>query len=372
MPEALTPKQRSAAAQQWRSLIMRECRDLGSLERIRARALRDHDVQSDAELRGTVQSDLDRRRAELQREEQEERDRQRSSKPPAKSRPAASRPYDSGGRANRDFASDFESKAPPSASTSPRPSPPPPDPDREAARKLVADLIAAMKSGDEDTARTVCARLRTLHGRRSEVVSAADLDQYDQRIEKLRARLEQFRGQIDTMARAAVVAARGGDAEAAVNLMRRLSAIHVAHPRLLDEPGLEQIRRDIVAANEGHEDGLTSRRLLEREAAVSAKVKRLTKAVHDFHGIVCTVPETSREFRRAEAVYQQVLQEVRLHEEGWLAEYVLEIADVLAEWSVPPRGAEKRIDRFHEKVRLGIEQIHKKMDQIDSKRRGAK
>ena len=36
----------------------------------------------------------------------------------------------------------------------------------------------------------MCAQLRTLHGRRSEIVSAGDLEQYEQRIEKLRARWE--------------------------------------------------------------------------------------------------------------------------------------------------------------------------------------
>ena len=201
----------------------------------------------------------------------------------------------------------------------------------------------------------MCTQLRTLHGRRSEIVSAADLERYEQRIEKLRARLEEFRSQIGTMARDALAAARRGDAEAAAKLLRRLSAIRVAQPRLLDEPGLEKIHQDIIGANEGHEDRLRTRSLIERE-----------RAVDDFHRIVCTVPETSAEFRRGEKVYLQVLDEVRLHEEDWLAEFVLELADVLAEWSVPPPGAEQQIDRFLEKVRVGIERIHKQMGEIDT------
>jgi len=292
-------------------------------------------------------------------------------------KPAAVPPRQYSGTSRRDdadrlgFPSDnlhsgFASRPTPSVA------PPPPDPDWVALRKLVADLSEALRSGDEDAARTVCTQLRTLHGRRSKIVSAADLERYEQRIEKLRARLEEFRGQIDTMARDALAAARRGDAEAAAKLMRRLSAIHVAHPRLLDEPGLERIRQDIIVANEGHEDGLTTRRLIERERAVAAKMKRLAAAVNDFHRFVCTVPETSAEFRRAEEVYLQVLQEVRLHEEDWLAEFVLEVADVLAEWSVPPPGAEQQIDRFLEKVRVGIERIHKEMGEIDSERGGVK
>ncbi len=367
MPEDLTPKQRDTVLQQWRSLIVREGRDLDSLERISSRALQDRDIRADAQLQSMVQAELNRRRAELQREQQSEQRAQPSSKPPPKYRPSASRRDDPGWRTSPDFASEFQPAARPAP---PDPTPPAPDPDWVALRKLVVDLSEALKSGDEAAARTVCAQLRTLHGRRSEIVSAADLERYEQRIEKLRARLEEFRGQIDTMARDALAAARRGDAEATVKLMRRLSAIHVAHPRLLDEPGLERIRQDIVVANEGHEDGLTTRGLIERERAVTAKMKRLAAAVNAFHRIVCTVPETSAEFRRAEEVYLQVLQEVRLHEEDWLAEFVLEVADVLAEWSVPPPGAAPQIDRFLEKVRVGIERIHKKMGEIDSERGG--
>jgi hypothetical protein len=237
---------------------------------------------------------------------------------------------------------------------------------------LVEDLGDALKGGDEDAARSTLGQMRMLHDKSRGIISTSELERHQQRIEKLRARMEEFRGQIETMARDALAAARRGDAEAAAKLMRRLSAIHVVHPRLLDEPGLERIRQDIVVANEGHEDGLTTRRLIERERAVAAKMKRLAAAVSDFHRIVCTVPETSPEFRRAEEVYLQVLHEVRLHQEDWLAEFVLELADVLAEWSVPPPGAEQQIDRFLEKVRVGIERIHKAMGEIDSDRGGAK
>lgn len=369
MSQKLTAKERDAALQQWRSLIMRECRDLASLERISSRALQDRDIRADAQLQSMVQAELDRRRAELQRERHSEQQAHPSSKPPPKYRSSASRRDESGWRTSRDVYPEYRPEARPAL---PDTAPPAPDPDWVAMRKLVVDLSEALKSGDEDAARTVCTQLRTLHGRRSEIVSAADLERYEQRTEKLRARLEELRSQIDTMARDALAAARRGDPEAAAKSVRRLSAIHVAHPRLLDEPGLERIRQDIVVANEGHEDGLMTRRLIERERAVAAKMKRLAAAVNDFHRTVCTVPETSAEFRRAEEVYLQVLQEVRLHEEDWLAEFVLELADVLAEWSVPPPGAEQQIDRFLEKVRGGIEQIHKKMGDIDSKRGGVK
>jgi hypothetical protein len=363
MSEDLTAKQRAIALQHWCSLIMRESQDLDSLERISARALQDRDVRADAQLLSMVQAELERRRAELQREQQSEQRAQPSSRPPSEYRSSASRRDDPSWRTSPDLASESQSAA---RRAPPDPTPPAPDPDWVAMRKLVVDLSEALKNGDEDAARTVCAQLRTLHGRRSEIVSAGDLEQYEQRIEKLRAQLKGFRGQIDTMARDALTVARRGEAEAAAKLMRRLSAIHVSHPRLLDEPRLEKIRQGIVGANEEHEDRLTTHRLIERERAVAAKMKRLAAAVNDFHRIISTSPETSAEFRRAEEVYLQVLEEVRLHEEDWLAEFVLELADVLAEWSVPPPGAEQQIDRFLEKVRVGIERIHKKMGEIDT------
>ena len=102
MSEDLTAKQRDAALQQWRSLIMRECRDLSSLERISARALQDRDIRADARLLSMVQAELERRRAELQREQQSEQRAQPSStKPPPKYRSSASRPDRSGRRAGR-------------------------------------------------------------------------------------------------------------------------------------------------------------------------------------------------------------------------------------------------------------------------------
>jgi hypothetical protein len=368
MSQDLTAKQRAAAFQHWCSQIMRECRDLDSLERVTARALQDRDVRADAQLQSMVQAELERRRAELQREQQREQQGQPSSKPPPKYRSSASRRDDPGWRTSPDFAPEFR----PEARPTPPAAPPPPDPDQVAFRQLAEDLGEALKGGDEDAACATFEQMRTLHEKNSGVISASELERYEQRIEKLRAKLEEFRDQIDTMAKDAIAAARRGDAEAAASLMRRLSAIHVTHPRLLDEPGLEKIRQEIVGANEGHEDRLRTRGLIERERAIAAKMKRLAAAVNVFHRIVCTMPETSAEFRRAEEVYLQVLQEVRLHEEDWLAEFVLELADVLAEWSVPPPGAEQQIDRFLEKIRVGIERIHKKMGEIDSERRGAK
>jgi hypothetical protein len=70
MSQGLTAKQRATALQHWCSLIMRECRDLAALERLRARAEQDRDVRADAQLQSMVRAEFERRRADLQREGQ--------------------------------------------------------------------------------------------------------------------------------------------------------------------------------------------------------------------------------------------------------------------------------------------------------------
>ena len=107
MSQNLTAKQRAIAFQHWSSLIMREGRDLDSLERISGQALHDRDVQADAQLQTMVQAELERRRAELRREQQNEQQSQCSYKPPSKYRAATPRRDDPGWRRSPDFAPEF-------------------------------------------------------------------------------------------------------------------------------------------------------------------------------------------------------------------------------------------------------------------------
>ncbi len=81
MSQDLTAKERNTAYQPWRSLIARECRDLASLERMSARALQDGDVRAGGLLQDMIRAELERYRAELQREAQ----RNRQSRAPATS-----------------------------------------------------------------------------------------------------------------------------------------------------------------------------------------------------------------------------------------------------------------------------------------------
>lgn len=360
MSQDLTAKQRAAALQHWCSLIMRECRDLAALERLRARAQQDRDVRADPQLQAMVQAEFERRKADLQREAQREQgERQRTVSPP--------RHYSETSRVRDDGLAPFldelnrETALPPTAP----PQPPPADPDRLAYRELSEAFDATFKTGDGRAAGAVCAELKLLHERRADVVSAADLDKYGERVRKLNEQNEEHRRQIAVLAEQAQTAAQRGNAPKAVKLLRRLTAIHATHPHLLDERGLEEARDHVAQASEGHDDRVITRELVQRERAVTTEMKQLGQAVSAYHRAIFHQPEDPVERRRAARLYLRVLREVRLHEKDWLTDFVLELGDVLAKWSVPPTGAKQQIDRFLEKLRVSLRRIHRQMGEID-------
>jgi hypothetical protein len=76
--------------------------------------------------------------------------------------------------------------------------------------------------------------------------------------------------------------------------------------------------------------------------------------------------DTSEEFRKAEATYLRAIQEVRTYDTEWFSGVVLELADLLAEWIVPPLGAEGQIDRFLDGVSAGLDSIRAEMREVES------
>lgn len=373
----MTAKEREAILQRWRSVILRETRDLASLERVGARALQDREVRADATLESLIRAELGQRRAEFARE----RESQEASNDARRRRPKAGRGANAGARPSRpEVQRRSEIGRQPSPTVAPehqpeaRPvplapiSPPPPEPAQVAFDQLAQALSGWLLSNDESEALAVWGQMQALQAENPEVIPAAALQSYEQRIGKLRMRLEHFREQVAALAQEAVTASGRGDAQAVAKLMRRLTAIHVTYPRLLDQAQLHQIRADIIHANEEHEDGLTARRLVEREEAVAAEIEKVAAAVHEFHRVVCAVPDTSAEFRAAEATYLRTLKAVRAHDTEWLAGFVLELADLLAEWTEPPLRAARKIDHFLESIRLGLKRIHVEIGEIDTRR----
>jgi len=335
----MNTKQRDVVFQRWSGAIQREARDLPSLQEVGRRALADPDVRGDSTLESMIETELQNRRAQLEQ--------------------------------------DLKDKEPPAAQAEPRitsrsepPKPVPtttPEQDVENFNRLVRTLSTSLERGDEKETGAIFAKMQALQERRPEVIPAPVIEDYAQRVEKLRVHIKQLTDEIVALAERAVLASRNGKEQDLARSMRRLTAIHAAHPRLLDEAGLEDVRREIAdAADERREHNLTTKKLLERERAITAEIKVLAAAVHEFHRVACTVPDTSKEFRKAEATYLRTIQKVRTYDAGWFSGVVLELADLLAEWSVPPLGAEGQIDRFLDSIDAGLDRIRAEMREIES------
>lgn len=335
----MNTKQRDVVFQRWSGAIQGEARDSASLEQVGARALADPDVHDDPTLQSMIQAELQKCQAEL---EQDMKDKVASA---AQAEPRIT-----------------------SRSEPPKPVPTTtPEQDVENFDRLVRTLSTSLERGDEKETRAIFAKMQALQERRPEVIPAPVIEDYAQRVEKLRVHIKQLTDEIVELEERAVLASRNGKEQDLARSMRRLTAIHAAHPRLLDEAGLEDVRRAITdAADERREHNVTTKKLLARERAITAEIKVLAAAVHEFHQVACTVPDTNEEFREAEATYLRTIQKVRTYDAGWFSGVVLELADLLAEWSVPPLGAEGQIDRFLDSIDAGLDRIRAEMRKIES------
>jgi len=85
-----------------------------------------------------------------------------------------------------------------------------------------------------------------------------------------------------------------------------------------------------------------------------------------FHRVARAAPHTSKEFRGAEASYLRAIQEVRVHDREWFAGFVLELGGLLAEWTIPPLGAEDRIDHFLDRIGASLDSIRAEMREIET------
>jgi len=335
----MNTKQRDIVYQRWGGVIQREVRDLVSLEQISARALADPEVCDDPTLQSMIHSDLQRCRTELQQKLQAEQSQAAALRSRAGERSMPSEPI-------------------PTV---------PPEEVRKVFNRLAQTLCASLERSDETETRAGCGKMRALQEQNPGVIPATVIGEYEQRAEKLRVHIRQLTDEIAALTERAVSASGNGNEQDLARSMRRLTAIHAAHPRLLDEPGLEDVRRDVAdAADERREHRLITNKLLERERAITAEIKTLAAAVHEFHRVACTVPDTADEFREAEATYLRTIQKVRAYDAGWFSGVVLELADLLAEWSVPPLGAEGRIDRFLDRIDAGLDRIRAEMRVIES------
>jgi hypothetical protein len=333
----MNTKQRDVIYQRLSGVIRRETSDLDSLQKTSARVLADRDVSNDPTLQSMIRSDLRNRQAEL----------------------------------DQKLRMEQSQAAPPSTRTVDVPAPVelipevPPAQIREEFGQLVQVLSELLDCGEVDDCRSTLEKMKALHKRNPEVISAFEIGEFEKRVATLRVQIQKLTEEIRNLKLIAVKASHKGSKKNLVRSLRRLTAIHAAHPRLLDDSQLEDVRREVAnAARERSHHLLTTKRLLDREGSVTAEIKVLADAVRNFHRVAIEVPDTSEKFHEAEAIYLRAIQEVRTYDTEWFSGVVLDMADLLAEWTVPPSGAKGHIDRFLDRISAGLAKIRSDMREI--------
>jgi hypothetical protein len=344
----MTTKQRDVTFQRWSGVILRETRDLASLEQVGAQAMNDLDVRDDDTLQCMIRAEMEERRNRIEQELQS----QASSKTRQESKP--------------DSRSEIREPIP--AVT--------PEIIRDNFHRLSRTLCASLERGDDSATSSTLERLRALQAESTGLIPPTAVSECESRVEELRKHVQHLRDRIATSTEQSVAAARRGNQEELARAMRRLVAIHAAHPTLLTEAQLNDIRNGAVrAAEERSQHQVITRKLLDRERTISSQIKGLAASVHAFHQVACTLPDSSSEFQEAEAAYLRAIREVRTYDTEWFLGVVLELADLLAEWTLPPLAAQGQIDRFLDSIHAGVERIRVEMREIeteqDSKASGA-
>lgn len=344
----MTPKQRDVVFLRWSGEIRREARDFASLDNIASRLMSDPDVREDDELQSMLRAVIQQRREDVDQNLRYEAAHTAPAPPPPPS----------------------TVKAHVTPISIPKPQPPAVSIARvrETFNVIARALCEALERRNESEIQAAFKNLRDFQERNPSVIPATALDEYSARMTKLRAHLQSLEDQIGPLTQRAVAASKSGNEQELARATMRLQAIHAAHPTLLGEAGLEEIRRTIlVGAQELRDYQSVTRKLIERQRAIVGEIKVLAAAVHRFHKVACTVPESSIEYGQAKADYMTTVRSVSTYDSEWVMGVVLELADLLAEWSVPPLGAENQIERFLDSISLGLKNIRAEMRRIDER-----
>ena len=333
---------RDIVFQRWSGVIMRESRDIAALEAVRARAESDADVRDDPTLQGMIRVKIEERRNRIEQQ--------------------------------------LRSRAPSQGPSQPRPTnrtEPPiqapvmtPAMVRQAFDRMANTIFASLERGNDSEVVSFLEKLRALQAEHPGIIPDSTIAECGRRVNELRAHVGRLRERVGALREEAVLAARSGTERDVARAMRRLLAVHAAHPALLTELQLDEIRAGMIrAADERCQHDQTTRRVLERERAIAAEIKALAESVRTLHHATCTLSGSPESVREAEAAYLRTMERVRGYDTEWFLALVLEMADLMAEWTVAPSDAEGQIDRFLEGVRAGVDRIQSEVSQIEENQR---
>lgn len=332
-------KRREAIFQQRCSEIMRETRDLESLSYAAARALGHPEVQSDSILHAMLRAFISEREAEI---------RARAPVPGVEE--------------------DEETEAAPAAKQAPEFKLPLRERVQGTLSKLRLELEGHMTNYNQAGAEEALVRIRDLRKRYPGHVELEVIERCENQVRRLIDKRDAFRTQLTELVTQAAEAVARGDQKTAAWVLRRLSAIHKLLPAILPDERLAELRQTILQSEQQQERREAARNLVAREQAVGAEIKRLSATIHRYRKLSQKGDADQALLRRAEEEYRQAVQEVRSHDDEWLADLMIELDCLLEDLHGPRDRAEAQVDKFVNNVRMALRNMRAEIEQIQKER----
>lgn len=336
-------RRREQTFEHWRAEILRFALDERTLNAVAARALNDSDVRNDPTLAGQIRQYIQQRRAELHK----------ARAPHA----GGNHPMTPGQRSGFSALGAVEHDVTLEEAAA-------------SLRSLDEHMTEYVSHLFEVEAEAVVARVRALCERYPQLNQTGQVEQFERRLRDLKGRIQDSRTRIDLLEKQAIEAAERGDHDVAANCLKRLSSIHAAHPQMLPDKRLAELRERLTRAGAHEHQRQAARQLVEREKAIARELKQIAAVVHHFHKVSRRQPHDPVEYARAKALYEKALAEVRSHDAQWLAATVLELVDLLADWDAPTDKAQAQVDHFIASVRRSLAHIRHEIRAIEQEQGG--
>ncbi len=210
---------------------------------------------------------------------------------------------------------------------------------------------------EESYAHDMLVKLRQMRHRFPGFIRAVDLQECEEKFDRLSVRAGQYRRQIEELALRGAEGALEGDERTAAWVIRRLHAIHTLLPNLLPLTEFKGLREQITRSSVTHESEEAARELIERQQEVMRKIKHLASAIHRFHEVSRRYARESNTYRRAELNYQAALQDIRSMDTDWLTSLVIELEGLLEDLDDPGEQMQSRLDGFIATVRDALNRL---------------
>ncbi len=234
--------------------------------------------------------------------------------------------------------------------------------------KLRLELEGHLTNYNELGAEEVLVRIRDLRKRYPGHVESETVSRCEDQVARLVQKRDMFRKQLAELVQQAASAIERGDQKTAAWVLRRLSAIHALLPTVLSEQRLEQLRQTILQSGEKQERHEAARNLVQREQSVGTEIKRLGAIIHRYHKLSHNEQVDPDIMQQAKTAYRGAVEEVRSHDDEWLADLMIELDCLLEDLHGPRDRAEAQVDKFVNNVRLAVGNMRAEIEQIQSER----